>query len=1082
MRRFQRIRSVASTGICSTSLSPPVRTSAGVISNPSSSQHHIACTASRPLWRAQQPRCFSTTRVARASEVEEVVEYEAEAEAPVIETDLVYPGEIVEAIPPEDVQDVSYKPAESVDELIEVPSLANWWEDPGHWGSSKKYVGFGPTEKVTDPVLLEFVARRAVVEALALKAHTTNKAKKLRNTLLGSLSVPSKLQELVGAEIVAGPDGGAALKDSEQVWSIWRKGHKGEGLGATAEEASSLVESWGKEWKKIELRDPIVKFFAAKRIHRLTGHMIPDGKLVAITNIDGLVKAVMTPPKPAKLAELVEQKALFSELPNVKVFPRRVTPIDKEKMVGRWKIIARELEEHGLPLTGTGGYGKSVEKKWVEGKKQVEAILQGSQSAAENEDEKSTRTQQLKDIFEGLKNEDADGLAAVAGKLADAAREASWRLPIGDSGILGFVLSSIPAQEGLQHALNRQALRLIGNSCADCDENRARVVESGKLGTTVKEFMADDALVPFAIAATLNACVDYEKAQAQVCEAGLSKLLIDIVSGPRLSNIHLGHVMTILEMLSNQSSEPQFASPDTPTLLLKLAIGNSYEADLDTFLEICSPALAYLTHQDLQPQFLQNDGLPLLQQAFFQSYTRFDTADTDPDTADQLKQVWTTFVAIFADISAQPAFSTACSLSSPQAATLVSWLDEYPQYPHLQTAACLSLGNLSRSDEITLALLPRVQSSLSSILTRSIPPQPAGTVPPLQLIHATLSFLKNLAIPAQNKPLLGSALLSSPDTILPRIWTTTTTQPQLQFTAISLARLLLVNCPSNISLLITPTPDSPCPSLLSLLSDTAESADESPTKMESARATISICRALHAPPPTTTPTSPPIRILDDSWKWATSDSDAPVLERFYDSHISVISTSFARLIAQPKFAPIKTDAIFVLALMSRSEEPAGADTAKKVVESNAEVFKSVISAITGSEELVTRLLGENKVEEINDDDEEGEKKKSDEEKEEDVKLVKTTLEELSLEPKQADNTPPERTQPPLANNNRVDRENGLVLVAALLQRFGDELPETKKRLFEEVLKRGGELVVKDREEDAQAQAAGAGAGAGGLAL
>jgi hypothetical protein len=100
--------------------------------------------------------------------------------------------------------------------------------------------------------------------------------------------------------------------------------------------------------------------------------------------------------------------------------------------------------------------------------KQVEAILQGSQSAAGNEDEKSTRTQQLKGIFEGLRDEDADGLAAVAGKLADAAREASWRLPIGDSGIMDLVLSSIPAEEGLQHPLNRQALRLIGNSCADC--------------------------------------------------------------------------------------------------------------------------------------------------------------------------------------------------------------------------------------------------------------------------------------------------------------------------------------------------------------------------------------------------------------------------------------------------------------------------------------------------------------------------------------------------------------------------------------------------------------------------------------
>ncbi|KAK4225737.1 hypothetical protein QBC38DRAFT_420650 [Podospora fimiseda] len=1029
MRRFQRIRSAASTGICSSSLSTvaPVRTSAAAISNPSSTQQ-FACTASRPLWRTcQQPRCFSTTLATRSSpvELEETAEYEAEA--PAIETDLVYPGEIVEAVPAEDVMDPHYKPAESMNDLVEVGGLQNWWEDPDHWGSSKKYVGFGPTEKVTDPALLQWVARRAVVEALVLKEHVGPKAKKLRHALLRASGVPKELSQLVNAEIVAGPDGGAALKDSESAYTIYKrslnKKHGAvQGLGATAEEASPLVASWGKEWKKIELRDPVVKFFAATRIHRLTGHIIPDGKLVAITNIDGLVKAVVTPPKPAKLAELVEKKALFSELPNVKVFPRRVTPIDKEKMVGRWKIIARELQEHGLPLTGTGDYGKSVERKWVEGKEQVEALLQGSKS-----DEESTRTENLKGILETLKKENADELAAAAGKLADAARDASWRIPIGNSGILDFVLSSIPA-EGLEHPLNRQALRLIGNSCADCDENRARVVESGKLSTTVKNFMADDALVPFAIAATLNSCVDYEKAQVQVCEAGFSKVLIDIVSGPRLSHVHLSHVMTILEMLSNQTAEPKFANPDTPALLLKLAVSNSYEADLDTFLEICSPALAYLTHQDLQPPFLTNNGLPLLQQAFLQSYTRFPTTDSDPDTADQLKQVWTTFVAIFADISAQPTFATACSLTSSEASTLISWLEDHPQDPHLQTASCLSLGNLSRSDEVTLSLLPRVQPSLSSILQRAIPPKDPDSplpVPPLQLIHATLSFLKNLAIPQQNKPILGSSLLPK---ILPGLWTTTTTQPQLQFTAISLTRLLLFNCPENISILISPTPDSSTPSLLSLLSQTAEAADELPTKTESARAVVSVCRALHSPSPSTTP------ILSSS---------SP--KESYSTHNKIISTSFSRLIAQSKFPPIKTDAIFVLALMSRSDQTEGSQMAKEVIENDVEVFKSIITAITGSDELVKSLLGENKIEEIVEEEKEG-------------KVIAKGLEELSLEPKQL-----EANKMHPIGMSKVDRENGMVLVAALLQRFGEELTGEKRKLFEEVLRVGGELIVKDRE-------------------
>lgn len=107
---------------------------------------------------------------------------------------------------------------------------------------------------------------------------------------------------------------------------------------------------------------------AAKRIQQLTGHRIPDGKLVAINTIDSLLKQLVEPPKPKKLAELMQTSGLFQDLPNVRVFPRRVTPIDKEKMVGRWKIIVKELEKRDLPVIGTGDHAAAVEKKWIEGR------------------------------------------------------------------------------------------------------------------------------------------------------------------------------------------------------------------------------------------------------------------------------------------------------------------------------------------------------------------------------------------------------------------------------------------------------------------------------------------------------------------------------------------------------------------------------------------------------------------------------------------------------------------------------------------------------------------------------------------
>lgn len=102
-----------------------------------------------------------------------------------------------------------------------------------------------------------------------------------------------------------------------------------------------------------------------KRILQLTGHVIPDAKLPSIRTVEGLLAVLVKPPKPKKLAEEIHTSGELEQLPNVTVYDRRVTPIDKHKMVGRWKVIVKELERRGLPVTGTGKYGKTVESKWI---------------------------------------------------------------------------------------------------------------------------------------------------------------------------------------------------------------------------------------------------------------------------------------------------------------------------------------------------------------------------------------------------------------------------------------------------------------------------------------------------------------------------------------------------------------------------------------------------------------------------------------------------------------------------------------------------------------------------------------------
>jgi len=99
----------------------------------------------------------------------------------------------------------------------------------------------------------------------------------------------------------------------------------------------------------------------------LTGHIVSDGKLMTIKTIGALVAHLAQPPKAKRLVDEIQAKGILSDLPNVQVFRRRVGPVDKERMVGRWKIIERELQKRNLPALGTGGYRKTVEKSWVVG-------------------------------------------------------------------------------------------------------------------------------------------------------------------------------------------------------------------------------------------------------------------------------------------------------------------------------------------------------------------------------------------------------------------------------------------------------------------------------------------------------------------------------------------------------------------------------------------------------------------------------------------------------------------------------------------------------------------------------------------
>ncbi|OCT50896.1 hypothetical protein CLCR_08635 [Cladophialophora carrionii] len=172
-----------------------------------------------------------------------------------------------------------------------------------------------------------------------------------------------------------------------------------EAVGAQGSEMEFSVSEIEEQLQdaRFDFHDPTT-FAILKRFSELTGHRVPDpvlntvlrGNKPLVAFIDLLTQSAK--PKPKKFAEVLlakqkkavdfaarekllaeqglqahtgtavptadateaqagKQKPKFKPLgPNVMIFTRRETQVDREMEIGRWKVIKRELENRGLPV------------------------------------------------------------------------------------------------------------------------------------------------------------------------------------------------------------------------------------------------------------------------------------------------------------------------------------------------------------------------------------------------------------------------------------------------------------------------------------------------------------------------------------------------------------------------------------------------------------------------------------------------------------------------------------------------------------------------------------------------------------
>lgn len=234
--------------------------------------------------------------------------------------------------------------------------------------------------------------------------------------------------------------------------------------------------------------------------------------------------------------------------------------------------------------------------------------------------------------------------------------------------------------------------------------------------------------------------------------------------------------------------------------------------------------------------------------------------------------------------------------------------------------------------------------------------------------------------------------------------------PHVQFAAMALTRILLVNSPSNVRQVCQKDAtdgETTVNKIITLFSK----SDAEPTKMEGARSIGTICRALHSNP------------VGDILAQEESEDEAATRSRFYKEHEVIKPLSF--LITQSKWPVLRSEAFFILALMSRSPE-------------GAQIIASLLQQENAMANLSSTISGQKS------------------EGSENVHEASTGLEQLQLEPQQV--SPANQ-----ADTSAIDRENALVLCTNLQKYWNDDFAG-KKEVLTELLQDGTKLHIQLKKD------------------
>ncbi|KAJ4350274.1 uncharacterized protein N0V89_008895 [Didymosphaeria variabile] len=507
-------------------------------------------------------------------------------------------------------------------------------------------------------------------------------------------------------------------------------------------------------------------------------------------------------------------------------------------------------------------------------------------------------------------------LGTAAGKQWDEQR--IWQDLFRQHEILASVLQNLTPSTAFP-ALDNQYLRVIGNAIAYNDTNREVVLVDF---TKIMGCLAHKELRRTALAVLYNLGQDFEPANIRAAEVRLDRTITQHLAADEIPEEAIDFATTITNRTTEKLTPAQLGD-ETSMAVFDNILRTAAKYDEDH----CQDYVALIVHYLQDPEFQQKVAHPdvvqrlleLLLDLEFNELTKEEvqvvmqelgTQNNPNETASEETSIilMVRLVNCVSALSATDAFVKSFTLDSRIVHTLKEKL-VLPQATPSTVCACVMLGNIATSDSVCIDMVQKLGLHETLIEMLAMRKEQA-------LLYAAAGFMRHLAFPESNRPILGAAgLVETCCHLFGNI-----EDPAVRGEGAATLCKLVTNCLPNIdivvrrglppNIMLARLPDVPIPGEPKYLHHVVRqaltpSAPLPSTSMknpmiELGRTLITILRYIRRP---------------------TSEGDLGELARcFFD--VPAVARPIARLVRQRFYADARSEGLLGLGLMAQTPEGA----------------------------------------------------------------------------------------------------------------------------------------------------------------